>query len=82
MFMCELTLIRYLLLAGNPSECCKNSQNTPYTAEKKLFLQHALEFPAKKRFLIRVSSPVKNVFSPPTPGQEATCGEKSTGKTD
>ena len=26
---------------------------------KKLFLQHSLGFPAKKRYLIRVSSPVK-----------------------
>ena len=25
-FMCELTLIRYLLLAGKPSECCKRKE--------------------------------------------------------
>ena len=40
-FVCELTLIRYLLLAGNPSECCKTPKILPKHRKKAIFATFA-----------------------------------------
>ena len=56
---CELTLIRFPFLTSENGRMLQKLPKLPYTARKKLFLQHLTVFRAEKWYLIRVISPVK-----------------------